>query len=145
LAQELEHDPSAKDVASHLEKPVAVVEKMLKLNERVTSVDVPRGRDSDKPLMDILRDDGGSEPMKVLQEDGLRDHLGHWLDQLTEKQREVVCRRYGLRGYKHDTLEKVANELGVTRERVRQIQMDAQKRLRGILEHEGFSVDAIFH
>jgi RNA polymerase nonessential primary-like sigma factor len=56
----------------------------------------------------------------------------------------VVERRFGLHGYENATLEQVANELGVTRERVRQIQMDALKRLRGILEKDGFSVEALF-
>jgi len=56
----------------------------------------------------------------------------------------VVERRFGIHGYEHSTLEKVAQELGVTRERVRQIQMDALRRLRDILEKEGFSVDAFF-
>jgi RNA polymerase nonessential primary-like sigma factor len=66
------------------------------------------------------------------------------LSKLNDKQREVVERRFGLRGYKNATLEEVANELGVTRERVRQIQMDGLKRLRVILEKEGFSVENIF-
>jgi hypothetical protein len=56
----------------------------------------------------------------------------------------VVERRFGLHGYEHSTLERVAQELGVTRERVRQIQMDALRRLRDILEKDGFSVDAFF-
>ena len=63
---------------------------------------------------------------------------------LNDKQREVVERRFGLHGYENSTLEEVANELGVTRERVRQIQMDALRRLRDILEKDGYSVDAIF-
>jgi RNA polymerase nonessential primary-like sigma factor len=66
------------------------------------------------------------------------------LNKLNDKQREVVERRFGLHGYENATLEQVANELGVTRERVRQIQMDALKRLRGILEKDGFSVEALF-
>jgi RNA polymerase nonessential primary-like sigma factor len=63
---------------------------------------------------------------------------------LNEKQREVVERRFGLHGYENSTLEQVAKELGVTRERVRQIQMEALRRLRVILEREGFSFDNIF-
>jgi RNA polymerase nonessential primary-like sigma factor len=145
LAQRFEHEPSVEDVARHLNKPVEVVEKILKLNERVTSVDVPFGKDSDKPLVDAISDDAASEPSEILQRNGLEENLNDWLDQLNEKQREVICRRYGLRGFDHSTLEKVAKELGVTRERVRQIQMDAQKRLREIMEQGGVSVDAIFH
>lgn len=145
LAQQFEHDPSAEDVARHLNKPVEVVEKILKLNERVTSVDVPFGKDSDKLLVDAISDEAASEPSEILQRNGLEENLNDWLDQLNEKQREVICRRYGLRGFDHATLEQVAKELGVTRERVRQIQMDAQKRLREIMENGGVSAEAIFH
>lgn len=145
LAQKFDHDPSAEDVALHMDKPVKTVEKMFKLNERVTSVDVPYGKDSEKPLVEAISDESNSGPTDILQNDGLNNNMGEWLDQLSEKQREVICRRYGLRGYENSTLEQVAKELGVTRERVRQIQMDALKRLREILEHGGFSVDTIFH
>ncbi len=145
LAQKLDYDPSAEDIASYLDKPVKTVEKMLKLNERVTSVDVPYGQDSDKPLVEAISDDVTPQPTEILQNHGLNENLGEWLDQLNEKQREVICRRYGLRGYENSTLEQVAKELGVTRERVRQIQMDALKRMREILEQGGFSIDTIFH
>ncbi|NNM01543.1 MAG: RNA polymerase sigma factor RpoS, partial [Gammaproteobacteria bacterium] len=67
-----------------------------------------------------------------------------WLGQLNDKQRAVVERRFGLHGYEIATLEEVGNEIGVTRERVRQIQIEALKRLRQILEREGFSVEALF-
>ena len=144
LAQKLDHDPSAEDVAQHLDKPIKTVEKMLNLNERVTSVDLPYSRESEKPLVDSISDEMHPEPVDILQSNGIHESLEEWLDQLNEKQCEVICRRYGLRGYENSTLEQVAKELGVTRERVRQIQMDAQKRLRDILEQEGFSSDMIF-
>jgi len=145
LAQKLDHDPSAEDVALHMDKPVKTVEKMFKLNERVTSVDVPYGKDSEKPLVEALTDESDLGPTEILQEDTIHNNMGEWLDQLSEKQREVICRRYGLGGYDNSTLEQVAKELGVTRERVRQIQMDGLKRLREILEQGGYSVDTIFH
>ncbi|MCI0653210.1 MAG: RNA polymerase sigma factor RpoS [Methylococcaceae bacterium] len=145
LAQRLDHDPSAEDVALHMDKPVRTVEKMFKLNERVTSIDIPYGKDSEKPLLEALADESESGPSDILQSDSIHGNMEGWLDQLSEKQREVICRRYGLGGYDNSTLEQVAKELGVTRERVRQIQMDALKRLREILEHGGYSVDTIFH
>jgi RNA polymerase nonessential primary-like sigma factor len=145
LAQRLDHDPSAEDVALHMDKPVKTVEKMFKLNERVTSVDIPYGKDSEKPLLEALSDESESGPTDILQNDRIHGNMGEWLNQLSEKQREVICRRYGLGGFDNSTLEQVAKELGVTRERVRQIQMDALKRLREILEHDGFSVETIFH
>lgn len=145
LAQTMEHDPTAEDIALFLEKPVKKVEKMLKLNERVSSVDVPSGKDFDKPLVDSISDEANVSPSEQLQESGMKNNITDWLYQLSEKQREVICRRYGLCGYEHSTLEQVAMELGVTRERIRQIQMDGLKRLKEIIEFSGFSFEAIFH
>ena len=145
LSQTMDQDPTVEDIAEVVDKPVKQVEKMLKLNERVTSVDVPYGHDSDKPLVESISDEVSPGPSEAVQTETLRNNLGDWLDKLNEKQRDVIVRRYGLRGYENSTLEQVAKELGVTRERVRQIQMDAQKRLKEILEKEGFTMDAIFH
>jgi RNA polymerase nonessential primary-like sigma factor len=145
LAQTMEHDPTAEDIALYLEKPLKKVEKMLKLNERVTSVDVPSGKDFDKPLVESISDEADVSPSDQLQEDGMKNNITDWLYQLSEKQREVICRRYGLCGYEHSTLEQVALELGVTRERIRQIQMDGLKRMKEIIEFNGFSFEAIFH
>ena len=145
LAQTMEHDPTAEDIALYLEKPLKKVEKMLKLNERVTSVDVPSGKDFDKPLVESISDETDVSPSDQLQEDGMKNNITDWLYQLSEKQREVICRRYGLCGYEHSTLEQVALELGVTRERIRQIQMDGLKRMKEIIEFNGFSFEAIFH
>lgn len=145
LSHTLDHDPSASEVARHLDKPIKTVEKMLKLNERVTSVDVPIQKDSDKSLLDSIWDEEKPSLTDILQNERISTNVLGWLDQLNDKQREVIGRRYGLRGYESSTLEEVAIEMGVTRERVRQIQMEALKRLREILETEGFTADAIFH
>lgn len=144
LAQTLDHEPSAEEIADLLDKPISEVKRMLGLNERVTSVDTPFGKDADKPLLETIADDKIQDPTVRIQNDGLQANLDKWLGKLNEKQREVVERRFGLHGYENSTLEQVANELGVTRERVRQIQMDALRRLRDILERDGFSVDVIF-
>ena len=144
LAQTLDHEPSAEEIAKHLDKPVKTVAKMLNLNERVTSVDVPAGKDYERPLLDSISDDHSYSPSEKLQQDNIKNNITHWVYQLSDKQREVICRRYGLCGYENSTLEQVAQELGVTRERVRQIQMDALKRLKEILEVGGYSFEAIF-
>ncbi|WP_082674037.1 RNA polymerase sigma factor RpoS [Thiohalocapsa sp. ML1] len=144
LAQQLDHEPSTEEVAELLDKPIGEVKRMLGLNERIASVDTPYGKDADKPLVDMLPDDGAHDPSDDIQDEDIHTNLDHWLDKLNDKQREVVERRFGLHGYEHSTLERVAAELGVTRERVRQIQMDALRRLRDILEKEGFSVESFF-
>ena len=144
LSQLLDHEPSAEDIAEHLDIPVKKVEKILKLNERVTSIDMPGGKDFDKPLVESISDSESLSPVETLQKEGIKQNITQWVHQLSEKQREVICRRYGLCGYEDSTLEQVAHELGVTRERVRQIQMDGLKRMKEILEFNGFSFESIF-
>jgi RNA polymerase nonessential primary-like sigma factor len=144
LAQTLDHEPTSEEIAELLDRPIDEVKRMLGLNERVTSVDTPYGKDADKPLLDTIPDEVTPDPLMRIQNEGLNANMDNWLSKLNDKQREVVERRFGLHGYENSTLEQVATELGVTRERVRQIQMDALRRLRDILEKDGFSVDAIF-
>ncbi len=144
LAQTLDHEPSPEEIADMLDKPIGDVKRMLGLNERVTSVDMPLGRDADKSLLDAIPDENNTDPVLLLQDDDVRGNIGKWLSQLTDKQREVVEQRFGLNGYDVSTLEEVGNQIGVTRERVRQIQIEALKKLREILESQGFSEDALF-
>jgi RNA polymerase nonessential primary-like sigma factor len=144
LAQSLDREPSPEDVAEMLDKPINEVKRMLGLNERVTSVDVPRTPDTEKSLLDSIPDEQNTDPSVLLQDKDVQAHIDLWLSKLNEKQRAVVERRFGLHGREIATLEEVGNELGVTRERVRQIQIEALRRLREILEREGFSVDTVF-
>jgi RNA polymerase nonessential primary-like sigma factor len=144
LAQRLDHEPTTEDIAVLLDRPIHEVKRMLGLNERITSVDTPFSKDVDKPLVDMLEDESADDPTERIQDEDIQSNLEHWLGKLNEKQREVVERRFGLHGYENATLERVAQELGVTRERVRQIQMDALRRLRDILEKEGFSIESFF-
>ncbi|MDH5469796.1 MAG: RNA polymerase sigma factor RpoS [Gammaproteobacteria bacterium] len=143
LAQKLDHEPSAEEIAELLHKPIRDVEKMLGLNERTASTDTTILADSGKTLLDTIPDEHAQDPTDVLQEDEIHNNIEDCLAQLSDKQREVVERRFGLHGYSVSTLEEVGREIGVTRERVRQIQMDALKKLRKILEQEGISVDAL--
>jgi RNA polymerase, sigma 38 subunit, RpoS len=144
LRQNLDHEPNAHEIADYLEKPVKTVQRMLKLNERVTSFDIPSSKEFEKPLVDSISDKNSDSAAELLQEDNIKNNITDWVHLLTDKQREVICRRYGLCGYENSTLEQVALELGVTRERVRQIQMDALKKLKGILEVKGYSFESIF-
>ncbi|MFG1497087.1 RNA polymerase sigma factor RpoS [Saccharospirillum sp. HFRX-1] len=144
LTQKLDHEPTAEDIAELLERPVEDVKRMLALNERVTSVDTPIGPSSEKSLLDTIADEKSADPSETLQEDNMRSSIDGWLDELSEKQREVVARRFGLRGYETSTLEEVGREIGLTRERVRQIQVEALRRLRDIMEKQGLSATALF-
>jgi RNA polymerase nonessential primary-like sigma factor len=144
LSQTLDREPSPEDVAELLDRPFDEVKRMLGLNERVTSVDTPSREESDKSLLDSIPDEQNLDPSLLLQDSDVQKHIDIWLNQLSEKQCAVVERRFGLRGREVQTLEEIGAELGVTRERVRQIQIEAIKRLRLILEREGFSVEALF-
>ncbi|PHR64552.1 RNA polymerase sigma factor RpoS [Pseudidiomarina marina] len=146
LAHTLDHEPTAEDIAEKLDVSVADVSRMLRLNERVTSVDTPMGgSDNDKALVDMLTDDNDYGPEGDMQEEDVRDHIMTWLENLNEKQREVLARRFGLLGYEPATLEDVGREIGLTRERVRQIQVEALRRLRDMLRQQGLSLDSLFH
>ena len=143
LAQELDHEPSAEEIATLLNKPIKDVERMLGLNERTTSTDNNITGDSSTTLLETIADESVRDPSESLQEEAIHSNLEDCLAQLTDKQRAVVERRFGLHGYSPSTLEEVGQEIGVTRERVRQIQMDALKKLKRILEQDGFSVEAL--
>jgi len=145
LEQENEHEPTADEIARLVDRPVENVEKMMGLRDRVTSVDVPVGKENDRPLLEIIPDQANPEPSSILQNQDVMANLEVWLNQLEEKQRQVVVRRFGLHGHERTTLEVVGSELGVTRERVRQIQMDALRQLRKILESHGFSEELLLN
>ena len=143
LAQTLDHEPSPEEIAALLDKPISDVKRMLGLNERIASVDTPMGRDSDNSLLDAIPDENNTDPVILLQDDDVKGNIEAWLNQLTDKQREVVERRFGLNGHDVATLEEVGASIGVTRERVRQIQIEALRKLREILEKDGYSGDAL--
>ncbi|EMB8802644.1 RNA polymerase sigma factor RpoS [Escherichia coli] len=134
LSHKLDHEPSAEEIAEQLDKPVDDVSRMLRLNERITSVDTPLGGDSEKALLDILADEKENGPEDTTQDDDMKQSIVKWLFELNAKQREVLARRFGLLGYEAATLEDVGREIGLTRERVRQIQVEGLRRLREILQ-----------
>ena len=144
LTQSLDHEPTAEEIAAKLDRPVESVNKMLRLNERIGSVDTPIGGDSDKVLLDILADEKSGGPDTRIQEDDIKDNIVHWLEELNSKQREVLARRFGLLGYEPSTLEDVGKEIGLTRERVRQIQVEALRRLKEVLSHQGLNIESLF-
>ncbi|ADE15716.1 RNA polymerase sigma factor RpoS [Nitrosococcus halophilus Nc 4] len=144
LAQELEHDPTFEELAQQLDKSVEEIKRMWSLKDNIASMDTGYRSDQEKTLLDTLPDEGTPDPTTLLQNDDMQSRLELWLSQLNNKQREVVIRRFGLQGYESQTLEQVGQAIGVTRERVRQIQLEALKRLRRIMAKEGISVEVLF-
>lgn len=145
LAQKLDHEPTAEEIADALDKPVKDVAKMLRLNERITSVDTPIGSENDKALLDVIADERGHGPEDELQDNDIKCNIVEWLGELNPKQKEVLARRFGLLGYEPSTLEDVGAEIGLTRERVRQIQVEALRRLREILSQQGLNLESLFN
>ena len=145
LTQKLDHEPTADEIAACLDRPVEDVTKMLRLNERIASVDMPIGGENDSVLLDIIPDEKSAGPEGEVQNNDINKHIVDWLGELNPKQREVLARRFGLLGYEPSTLEDVGREIGLTRERVRQIQVEALRRLKDILQQEGLSTDSLFN
>ena len=143
LAQTLDHEPSAEEIADLLHKPIEDVENMLGLNERIASTDTTILNDPSRTLLDTIADEQAADPSDSIADEDIHVNIEECLAQLSDKQREVVERRFGLHGYSVSTLEEVGAEIGVTRERVRQIQMDALKKLKKILVQEGISFESL--
>lgn len=144
LTQKLDHEPSAEEIAEMLDVPLEDVEKLLYLNDKVTSFDTPIGHDENKSLLDTIPDENSTNPAILLTDENLRMQIEEFLDALTENQQQVIARRFGLRGFEKATLEEVGAEIDLTRERVRQIQVEALKTLRKLLEQAGLTHDDLF-
>jgi RNA polymerase nonessential primary-like sigma factor len=136
-------EPTLDDVAHLLGKPVEKVRKILGYNEHVTSLDAPVDGEQGLSVGDQLADDDAPTPELILHNSEIERWIRQWLDELSERQRRVIERRYGLSGVEVATLEQLARELGVTRERVRQIQAEALDKLRARLRVRGLSRDAL--
>lgn len=143
LAQELDREPTAEEIAEVLDREPRDVDRALSLNERQVTSGHIVSRDGERNLLDMIPDSEEADPSQQCQYDDIHEALERWMNRLTEKQRAVVERRFGLHGHERATLEQVGEQIGVTRERVRQIQMDALARLRSIMESHGLSQDTL--
>lgn len=138
LEQRLNRRPTTEEVARDLDIPSANVERLFGLNEPTSSADEPVGQDSSRSVMDSIADERSSNPESEYADAAAGRLLAHWMAQLPVQQRDVVLHRFGLHGHGRKTLEEVGDLLGVTRERVRQVQLAALARLRDISSREGY-------
>ena len=136
-------ETSVERVAALIDRPVADVRRILHLNEHIASLDAPLEIDPSHSLGDAIADEAAVNPEALLQFREMGALLDDWLAQLTERQRQVIERRYGLNGADVVTLEALAVDLGLTRERVRQIQAEALNRLRSIIKRGGVTRDSL--
>jgi len=144
LTQKLDHEPSPEEIAEMVDKPLEDVEKLLGLNDKVASIDTPIGFDENKSLLDTIADENCLNPAELLTDEDLSAHIESLLDKLTENQQQVIARRFGLRGFDKATLEEVGKEINLTRERVRQIQVEALKTLKSLLTRVGLTQEDLF-
>jgi RNA polymerase nonessential primary-like sigma factor len=145
ITHNLDHEPTVEEIAKALDKSPQEVNRLLRLNERTLSVDTPMSDETEKPLLEALADHNNEGPAQILEDSNIRAQLSICLYKLNEKQRSILARRFGLLGHEAATLEQVGTEVGLTRERVRQIQVEALKALRGIMEEMGIELETIFY
>jgi RNA polymerase nonessential primary-like sigma factor len=135
LEQEIGRRPAVDEVANKLDKPSDAVYSLFRFNESTSSAEGSSAYNSS--ILDSIADDHSHNPENEYAEQAAGELLGHWLQLLPLQQRTVVEHRFGLHGQGRRTLEEVGELLGVTRERVRQVQLAALTRLREISRREG--------
>ncbi len=143
LGAETSDASALESVAALLHKPVEEVRAILRFNERTASLDAPLETDPELSLADALADETTEGPDAIVEQTEIERRLADWVAELPPRQRRVVEARYGLNGVEIVTLEALAQELGVTRERVRQLQVEAVARLRGELARRGIGVSSL--
>lgn len=141
LTQQLDHKPTAEEIAALVDKPIDDIRKALELAPDATSLDSPAALEGQRSIADTLKDENNTDPESLILSDDMHHHIHRWLDRLDERHREVVIRRFGLMNHEKGTLEAVGRAIGLTRERVRQLQVDALVQLREIMEAEGVNIE----
>jgi len=136
-------DASLEDIAHLLGKTTDEVQDVLSLNEHTTSLDTPFDLDPGTSLLDFLSDEHGASPDQEVAHRELSQLMKSWLARLSDKHRYVVERRFGLNHIEPATLEELAAEMGLTRERVRQIQQEALVKLKRHFASQGVRKDAV--
>jgi RNA polymerase nonessential primary-like sigma factor len=137
-------DSTVERIAALIDRPVEDVRHILSLNEHIASLDAPLDIDPNHTMAEVIADDGNSDPESLLQSSEVGSLVEDWLEQLTERQRLVIERRYGLGGCDVATLDVIATELQLTRERVRQIQVEGLDRLRKLIKRGNISRDSLY-
>lgn len=142
LAKNLDHEPTPEEIATVSGKSSDEIEKMLHLNERVISIDMPISEQMNKPILDTISQDK-NDPLEFINHHKLQKNLEKWLSNLNVKQRAVVERRFGLNNFEAMTLDETSVQIGLTRERVRQLQTEALKILRAQIEDQGNNLESL--
>lgn len=138
LSQTLDHEPRPEDLAEFLDRPIEDIKKILSLNIPVDSLDDLKEEGERSAVEKISNEDEMSVIDQLAFED-LDSQMEEWLDQLAPRSAKIIAMRFGLKGFDEMTLEQVAQELNLTRERVRQIQLNACRELRRVIARSKLS------
>ena len=136
-------ESTVEQIAVLLDKPAADVRRMLALNEHIGSLDAPLDIDASLTVSDGIADEHCIDPESSIEANEVVTLITYWVSQLSEKQRQVIERRFGLLDGEPCTLETIAADLNITRERVRQIQVEALQQLRRIIRRGGVSKESL--
>lgn len=139
LQRSLRREPSTAEIANVLHRDPGEVSNLLKIAEHSLSVDNHVSEESDRSYVETVPSLVETDPSTILNDKDVQACLVDWLGSLPERQREILARRFGLLGYEASTLEEVGKEVSLTRERVRQIQLDALARLKRLALRNGLS------
>lgn len=145
LNKSLEHEPNKEELAQHGKQSLEEIEKIMMLNEKIISIDAPISGEFDKPILETLQDTQTEEPYAAYLSQDIKKHLNKWIEALSDKQREVIIRRYGLMGHNIMTLDETGQDIGLTRERVRQIQTESLRALKKIILQSGQSANELLN
>lgn len=144
IEDKLGESATPEKIAEMVDRPIRDVKKILYSDDSVTSIDSPITED-DRNLFDFLPDRDQPNPEMILSDQNFQENLIEWLNELPEREKEIIQRRFGIGEFSEkQTLDEVGGAVGLTRERVRQLQKSAQKHLRRILERNGLSYEGIF-
>lgn len=138
LINDGDYDVHPEQIAKALNKPLEDVERVLAYNERVISADSLLVPGQEQTILETIAEPAESNPSSTLLDQEVHEAVMAWLDMLNTKQCDVIVRRFGFHGHKAGTLEEVGREIGLTRERVRQIQLEAMQRLKELAAEAGF-------
>lgn len=143
LSCKMPREPRSADIATWLGESPFLVDRMLTLCEQPASLDEPLKIDPDLTMADCLPAANSTTLPDLLQDTAIISTIDSWLNLLDERQREIIIRRYGLHDRDPETLEKIAQSLKLTRERIRQLQIAALKQLGQILRNQGYTAEAL--
>jgi RNA polymerase nonessential primary-like sigma factor len=142
LGQNMEHEPSINDIATQTNSSEQEVQNTLCLNEKILSMDAPISDSINKSLLETVGNDL-LDPAKIVSRYALKNVISNWLSKLTSTQKSVVELRFGLNDTEPSTLEQTGEKIGLTRERVRQLQGEALKSLKMIIEDQGIDFNSL--